>query len=620
MTQRLLKPIADQRGFIMLLGIVMGALLVGMLWYMVGVGDAIIQRERMQDAADAVAFESAVWHARGMNLHAFMNIMMAVLFTIMVMVRAAELLILGIMAGCHLAALATGPGNLITQPGCLVLDRALLQPLKTLVQQELRHAPKLINIEQKISDYQVKLAAIVPYVAAGDGIDKTVSFYESQGVIAKSNVIGASFFPTSMEVPLTAVGVHRRLAGPLERYNTLYGVGGAALQLGSIAWTKQHTSALAFPLGSGGLPSLPVERGNFAQLCSRTNEYLFSRAQDMSIANLAIEFIGPQVLPGQVMSRLDAGDEAVRTIFGNVFYNEVAATIFCEPLISIFNRVVSGAIDQAGIGFGTQKLLKKAQPFKWLIKKLNEFMEGKDPLLERDPSLDPDAPNISDEERQARRETRDKHPDAPGISDEERSRRRSAIADRNWKSDWLGASMALANPSRMWNVAHNGNVFTQLWSTVEAPKESRFFGSDKPTGTLEATAEAEFFSMCYYLVEDRQSDALAKTVLEDIVLRDCEDDAMWRLGWTARMRRVRPALELLSPSEVAGDLLRQTVGDYLAHQSSQSALIPNVDRGYAMGRVMDWIFTGDDSPVTKALDRLFAPLESDGRGHPNIIH
>ena len=64
---------SDERGAIMVLGIFMCTCLVGILWYLAGIGDAIIYRERMQEASDAVAFSAAVIHARGMNLIVLIN-------------------------------------------------------------------------------------------------------------------------------------------------------------------------------------------------------------------------------------------------------------------------------------------------------------------------------------------------------------------------------------------------------------------------------------------------------------------------------------------------------------------------------------------------------------------
>ena len=62
---------------IVIVAVFMSVFLVGCLWYLVGVGDAAIYREKMQDASDATAFASAVYHARGMNIIAMLNLIMA---------------------------------------------------------------------------------------------------------------------------------------------------------------------------------------------------------------------------------------------------------------------------------------------------------------------------------------------------------------------------------------------------------------------------------------------------------------------------------------------------------------------------------------------------------------
>lgn len=70
---------ADQRGATMVMGVFIAVLLVGMIYYVWGIGDAVMHRERMQDASDTAAFSAAVIHARGMNMLALINIVMAAL-------------------------------------------------------------------------------------------------------------------------------------------------------------------------------------------------------------------------------------------------------------------------------------------------------------------------------------------------------------------------------------------------------------------------------------------------------------------------------------------------------------------------------------------------------------
>ncbi len=72
----------DNRGAIMVIGIFMACAMVGFMWYMVGIGDAFLWRDRSQEAADSIAFSSAAIHAHSMNIIAFLNIVMSVLAAI----------------------------------------------------------------------------------------------------------------------------------------------------------------------------------------------------------------------------------------------------------------------------------------------------------------------------------------------------------------------------------------------------------------------------------------------------------------------------------------------------------------------------------------------------------
>jgi hypothetical protein len=85
---------ADNRGAVMVIGVFMAAFLVGSLWYIIGFGDALLYRERMQDGADAVAFAAAVYHARGMNIIAMLNLIMAAILAVLVALKIAHLLLM----------------------------------------------------------------------------------------------------------------------------------------------------------------------------------------------------------------------------------------------------------------------------------------------------------------------------------------------------------------------------------------------------------------------------------------------------------------------------------------------------------------------------------------------
>lgn len=63
----------DTGGAILVVGLFASVFLVGLLYFVFGAGETIRHHERMNDAADAGAYDVAVMHARGMNLVALSN-------------------------------------------------------------------------------------------------------------------------------------------------------------------------------------------------------------------------------------------------------------------------------------------------------------------------------------------------------------------------------------------------------------------------------------------------------------------------------------------------------------------------------------------------------------------
>ena len=71
-----------ERGAIMVMGVFLACSLIAGMWYVMGIGDAIIWRDRSQEAADAVAYTSAAVHARGMNFISAINIIMLIIVSL----------------------------------------------------------------------------------------------------------------------------------------------------------------------------------------------------------------------------------------------------------------------------------------------------------------------------------------------------------------------------------------------------------------------------------------------------------------------------------------------------------------------------------------------------------
>ena len=92
-TSRLAELRADKSGAIMIMALMMAVFLVGMLFYLVGLTEAVVFREKMQDASDSGAFAAAVTNARGMNLIVLLNIIMSIVVAVVIMVRMIQMLI-----------------------------------------------------------------------------------------------------------------------------------------------------------------------------------------------------------------------------------------------------------------------------------------------------------------------------------------------------------------------------------------------------------------------------------------------------------------------------------------------------------------------------------------------
>jgi len=66
----------------MVMGIFIAMMLCGLIWYVWGIGGAILYRERMQDCTDTAVFSAAVVHARGMNILVLLNLIMGAMAAI----------------------------------------------------------------------------------------------------------------------------------------------------------------------------------------------------------------------------------------------------------------------------------------------------------------------------------------------------------------------------------------------------------------------------------------------------------------------------------------------------------------------------------------------------------
>lgn len=93
----------------MVMGVFIAALLVGMIYYVWGIGDVVMHRERMQDASDTAAFGAAVIHARGMNMLALINMIMAALAAVSATLAVISNMIMYAASAASLVCSFCGP-------------------------------------------------------------------------------------------------------------------------------------------------------------------------------------------------------------------------------------------------------------------------------------------------------------------------------------------------------------------------------------------------------------------------------------------------------------------------------------------------------------------------------
>jgi hypothetical protein len=161
--------LGDERGAIMVLGIFMCAVMVSVLWYFAGIGDAVVYRERLQEAADATAYSTAVLHARGMNLIVMINLIMAMVLAIRVALKVLQI-VLGIItvAVDACALLVFSP---VTAAVCEAAA-VVLHPADEAIEEAIENTRGPINdLLEALHDVEELIHDVVPLAAVAGGFE-----------------------------------------------------------------------------------------------------------------------------------------------------------------------------------------------------------------------------------------------------------------------------------------------------------------------------------------------------------------------------------------------------------------------------------------------------------------
>jgi hypothetical protein len=173
MRERLQALRDDNRGAIMVIAAFMAVFLVGALWYVAGVGNAALFRERMQDGADAAAFTAAVVHARGMNIIAMLNLIMAAILAVLVALKIAKMLLtITKIITTIICALPYGVGLWACpiKVAAGIGENAVEELIQTV-------EPMVNNLLKVLSKLEVTVAKVMPVIAL-EKTNSTAKLYE----------------------------------------------------------------------------------------------------------------------------------------------------------------------------------------------------------------------------------------------------------------------------------------------------------------------------------------------------------------------------------------------------------------------------------------------------------
>ncbi len=139
--------------------------LVAVVYHVAGVGEAALEQQVMQDAADAVTFSSASVNSRGMNLLVIINRIMAAILAILVAVRLLEAIL--IVAQAAMAVLCAIPW---TAAAMCPIASALVTPTEE-ISNVANDVEDIVNEVLPIfHDLAELVNEIVPYLAEAEAV------------------------------------------------------------------------------------------------------------------------------------------------------------------------------------------------------------------------------------------------------------------------------------------------------------------------------------------------------------------------------------------------------------------------------------------------------------------
>ena len=513
----------DTRGAILIVGIVFGVLLVGALWHIAGLGDAMAWRERAQDAADAGAFENAVWNARGMNVIVAINIVMSLVLCILVIWRTILILVtvaLVVAAILCVVTLGTGCG----------FATAVARVEGFMLRNDDKVATNVVRILAAMNASQVAVASVTPIVGAARGTINTQGAYNVSYVATESASLLPSVNPKGIQTLANCFKGAK--AGKIPKKDK---DDAAKSRLDkSIDFYQTFLSNPRMGIGT----SLPIQTESYSVLCTKAGEAVLN-----NIAGV-LERMG---VPAGAVEGIDKAKTFLGAVVGSL------PGLFCAPI----GAPPAGLTDSVG---------------KQAVESCKSELDGKPRRFVTDSHgtttaeyEDPDNKGkYLSEDETVKRCTKKKKKEA-------NDKLKGAFESKNYDLAECGS------PSKVWEWAVNGNVFMRSFAQVEK-KQSMAAEDDRllKVADLSKTTAVE-------PIEQDQIVAHAEIYLDCSSPRwmDCKSNAMWQLRWRARLRRIQPIERLVASGIETGIVATLTqmfaaAGDKLGGKLRDKLGIPKI--------------------------------------------
>lgn len=562
----------DERGVIMIVGVIMAAFLIGIVWFIWGIGRAAVFRENLQAAADATAYQVSVYDARGMNIIVMINLIMSVILTVLVVMRIVQVIVWAVnIVSCILALIGIGA------PLCATTT-SLESPIKTTVDTTAKIIhPILMSLsitESAISIMWPHLAAVMSTTAAAGfsqdverGFAIGTSNMPFQGVLDLGSKLGLSFFNLSPDE------------------------GGKKVSLDNLKSSMKPGMKNGIFCNHGGKFFLPVESDSYENLCARAGANI-----SHAISGVFSLFAMGTVIKDAIQSFFD---DYVASTIGSLL--RPMASFFCQDDSSALKDVGTILANLAGAGGKTDEKSLKAE-----CKKKKEAAEAKKEDTE---TTTPGVSVVKEEATTAQAE----YDTCIKAAESSSKKGDDGKTKLQWKEH---CPKKLYGKAKMLDINFQnwGFAFGQYEDTSSDkvaignsdPKNPATIAPASTDGNMQV-AQSEFYyepkKETETMVEERADPGVS---ISTLTTQSGAENVMWNMRWRARLRRVRaPTIDFGSVvsnlvksflSGLAGKFVSKLVDDKISKDSTTGKIINGQTKGEAQaatgkyaGKVIDFL-------------------------------